>query len=114
MTEAEYSVLYKVVIVGDAGVGKTNLLAYYKEGQEVTPDTITDKDSVKSFKLNRKPTIGVEFHPKTLKHPNGTVIKAQIWDTAGQERYRAITSSYVLPPLPHAYVAVCGCKHTQN
>ena len=75
--EVEYSVLYKVVIVGDAGVGKTNMLAYYKDGSPVTPTTLKDRDlSAKSFEMNRKPTIGVEFHPKIFTHPNGTVIKA--------------------------------------
>ncbi len=68
----------KVVVVGDSGVGKTNLINRFA----------SDK-----FDTNSKATIGVEFVYKTLKI-NKEVIKVEVWDTAGQERYRAITSSY--------------------
>ena len=68
----------KIIVVGDSGVGKTNLINRFA----------TDK-----FDTNSKATIGVEFVYKTLKI-NKEVIKVEVWDTAGQERYRAITSSY--------------------
>jgi small GTP-binding protein len=79
-----------VVLVGDAGVGKTNMLAYFTGVQAgVSP---TD-EAAPTFHAMRKPTIGVEFGTRIVDHPDGVRIKAQIWDTAGQERYRAITSS---------------------
>jgi small GTP-binding protein len=68
----------KIVLIGDSGVGKTNLLAQFTRGQ---------------FNPDSKSTIGVEFATKTIEL-EGKTIKAQIWDTAGQERYRAITSAY--------------------
>ena len=68
----------KIIVVGDSGVGKTNLINRFA----------SDK-----FDTNSKATIGVEFVYKTLKI-NKDVIKVEVWDTAGQERYRAITSSY--------------------
>ena len=68
----------KLIIVGDSGVGKTNLISRFAE----------DK-----FELNSKATIGVEFIYKTLKI-NGAIFKIEIWDTAGQERYKSISSAY--------------------
>ena len=68
-----------MVLIGDSGVGKSNLLSRFTRNE---------------FNLESKSTIGVEFATKSIKTPDGKVIKAQIWDTAGQERYRAITSAY--------------------
>ncbi|KAI8551384.1 hypothetical protein RHMOL_Rhmol06G0181800 [Rhododendron molle] len=76
--EDEYDYLFKLVLIGDSGVGKSNLLSRFTKNE---------------FNLESKSTIGVEFATKSLKL-DGKVIKAQIWDTAGQERYRAITSAY--------------------
>ncbi|XP_066357893.1 ras-related protein RABA2a-like [Miscanthus floridulus] len=76
--EEEYDYLFKVVLIGDSGVGKSNLLSRFTRNE---------------FCLESKSTIGVEFATRTL-HVEGKIIKAQIWDTAGQERYRAITSAY--------------------
>lgn len=67
-----------VVLIGDSGVGKSNLLLRFTKND---------------FLMESKSTIGVEFATRTLK-VSGKTIKAQIWDTAGQERYRAITSAY--------------------
>jgi len=78
MEEEEYDYLFKIVLVGESGVGKSNLLSRFTKNE---------------FNLEQKATIGVEFAPKCIEH-EGKVIKAQIWDTAGQERFRAITSSY--------------------
>ena len=81
------------MLVGDPGVGKTNLLAYFTANpseQSANPGSST----APVFKKNRQPTVGVEFSTTVVKHPNGKRIKAQIWDTAGQERYRAITNSH--------------------
>jgi Ras-related protein Rab-11A len=69
---------FKLIIVGDSGVGKTNLINRFAANQ---------------FNINSKSTIGVEFVYKTLKI-NNDIIKVEIWDTAGQERYKAITSAY--------------------
>ena len=98
--------LAPVVLIGDSGVGKSNLLSRFTRNE---------------FNLESKSTIGVEFATRSIqvrtcmqkdlsdiicnsivspKYPNmstgqvdGKTIKAQIWDTAGQERYRAITSA---------------------
>ncbi|VAH97047.1 unnamed protein product [Triticum turgidum subsp. durum] len=74
----EYDYLFKVVLIGDSGVGKSNLLSRFTKN---------------TFSLDSKSTIGVEFATRTTQ-VEGKTIKAQIWDTAGQERYRAITSAY--------------------
>lgn len=90
--DLDYDEMYKIVLVGDPGVGKTNLLAYFQAdaaAQRTGPD-----GAAATFKKARKPTVGVEFATAIVNHPNGARIKAQIWDTAGQERYRAITSSH--------------------
>ncbi|EIE76545.1 hypothetical protein G6F57_007318 [Rhizopus arrhizus] len=74
----EYDYLFKLVLIGDSGVGKSNLLSRFTTNE---------------FNLESKSTIGVEFATKNLEIDNHTV-KAQIWDTSGQERYRAITGAY--------------------
>lgn len=76
--QEKFDYLFKIVIVGDSGVGKTNLLSQ-----------LTKQD----FSMSTPPTIGVEFSTISFKIENH-IVKAQIWDTAGQERFRAITSAY--------------------
>lgn len=71
--------IYKIVLVGDATVGKTHLLSRYIKGTLPKAPTAT---------------IGVEFATRTVPLAVGGTVKAQIWDTAGQERYRAITSAH--------------------
>ena len=66
----------KVVIIGDAGTGKTSLL-------------LRAADNV--FNASYITTIGIDFK---IRFDEGSNIKLQIWDTAGQERFRTITSSY--------------------
>ncbi|KAI0556272.1 ras family-domain-containing protein [Xylaria scruposa] len=78
MANDEYDFLFKVVLIGDSGVGKSNLLSRFTRNE---------------FNLDSKSTIGVEFATRSIQVDSKT-IKAQIWDTAGQERYRAITSAY--------------------
>ena len=68
----------KIVVVGDSGVGKTNLIKRF----------ITNE-----FNANLKATIGVEFMSKTYRI-NKHLFKIEIWDTAGQERYKSITAVY--------------------
>ncbi|RVW43024.1 Ras-related protein RABA1b [Vitis vinifera] len=69
--EDDYDYLFKVVLIGDSGVGKSNLLSRFTKNE---------------FNLESKSTIGVEFATRTL-NVDGKVIKAQIWDTAGQESF---------------------------
>ncbi|KAG2333427.1 hypothetical protein Bca52824_004607 [Brassica carinata] len=76
--EQDYDYLFKIVLIGDSGVGKSNILSRFTRNE---------------FLLESKSTIGVEFATRTLQ-VEGKTVKAQIWDTAGQERYRAITSAY--------------------
>ncbi|KAM7272015.1 hypothetical protein ACFE04_031229 [Oxalis oulophora] len=64
--------VFKVVLIGDSAVGKSQLLARFARNE---------------FSVDSKATIGVEFQTKTLSIDNKTV-KAQIWDTAGQESFR--------------------------
>jgi small GTP-binding protein len=68
----------KIVLIGDSGVGKTNILRRFTRDR---------------FNPDSKPTLGVDFGTKTLEI-HGKSVKAQIWDTRGQERCRAVTSSY--------------------
>ena len=76
--DSSYEIIFKTLIIGDANVGKSNLLIRYVKNEYV-PDM--------------KSTVGVEFGSKILKIYDINV-KVQIWDTAGQERYRSVTSSY--------------------
>ncbi|PIA24918.1 hypothetical protein AQUCO_14200005v1 [Aquilegia coerulea] len=76
--DEECDYLFKAVLIGDSAVGKSNLLSRFARDE---------------FRLDSKPTIGVEFAYRNIK-VGDKLIKAQIWDTAGQERFRAITSSY--------------------
>ena len=78
MSIEDYDTIFKIVIVGDSGVGKTNLITRYLKND---------------FKPETKATIGVEFSDKKYIYKNKN-IKIQIWDTAGQERYRSLTSMY--------------------
>lgn len=65
-----------MVLVGDPGVGKTNLLATF-----LASDSVNENGVSRSFSAVRKPTIGVEFATAIVRHPNGKRLKAQIWDT---------------------------------
>ena len=76
--EMNFNYLLKYVIVGDASVGKSNLLLRYTHGQ---------------FRDEYQLTIGVEFGSNNIVIDN-SVFRIQIWDTAGQENFRSITRSY--------------------
>ncbi|KAL0092658.1 GTP-binding protein ypt1 [Phycomyces blakesleeanus] len=75
---SEYDYLFKLLLIGDSGVGKSCLLLRFAD------DMFTD---------SYISTIGVDFKIRTIEI-DGKAIKLQIWDTAGQERFRTITSSY--------------------
>jgi len=74
----DYDFLFKLVLIGDSGVGKSCLLLRFAD------DNFTD---------SYISTIGVDFRFRTINIQDKTV-KLQIWDTAGQERFRTITSAY--------------------
>ncbi|KAK1577948.1 hypothetical protein Q3G72_026244 [Acer saccharum] len=76
--EEEEEYLFKIVLIGDSAVGKSNLLSRFARNE---------------FDNNSKATIGVEFQTQVVEI-DGKQVKAQIWDTAGQERFRAVTSAY--------------------
>ena len=77
-TDENYDIMYKIVLIGDSSVGKTNIMSIFVRND---------------FNIESKPTIGVEFSNRNIIH-EGKKIKIQVWDTAGQERYRAITGAY--------------------
>jgi Ras-related protein Rab-11A len=75
-----YDFIFKIVLLGDSSVGKTNIVSRFVQNQ---------------FSQDTKSTIAVEFSNKVVLVDNGTrEVTAQIWDTSGQERYRSIASSY--------------------
>ena len=76
--QAKEELKLKIVVVGDSGVGKTNIIKRFISNE---------------FSENFKATIGVEFMSKTYKI-NKHLFKIEIWDTAGQERYKSITAIY--------------------
>ena len=74
----EPSVTFKILTIGESGVGKTCVLRRFVENK---------------FLKNHLATIGIDFKTKTL-NINNQEIKLKIWDTAGQERFRNITTQY--------------------
>lgn len=77
-TKPEYDYLFKLLLIGDSGVGKSALLLRFCD-DTFDPTMIT--------------TIGVDFKIRTVDI-DGKTVKAQIWDCAGQERFHSITTSY--------------------
>ena len=77
-SDIKEDLFFKIVVVGDCAVGKSNILSRYINNQ---------------FSKESKSTIGVELSSKCFKIDN-KVIKINIWDTAGQERFTSITSAY--------------------
>jgi Ras-related protein Rab-1A len=73
-----YDYLFKILLIGDSGVGKSCLLLRFAD---------------RSFTEHYLSTIGVDFKIRTIQL-DGKVIKLQLWDTAGQERFRTIVSGY--------------------
>jgi small GTP-binding protein len=74
----QFDYLLKVIMIGDAGVGKSCLVAQFIHGR---------------VDLNQESTIGIEFASKSII-VSSKVLKLQIWDTAGQENFRSLTRSY--------------------
>lgn len=78
MTKRDQDYTFKLILIGDSSVGKTNLLERYCDN---------------TFNNYFYSTIGVDFKIKMLEYKNLT-IKLQIWDTAGQERFRTLTVAF--------------------
>merc|ERR1712139_25489 len=74
----DYDYLFKLLLIGDSGVGKSCLLLRFAD------DTYTE---------SYISTIGIDFKIRTLEL-DGKRVKLQIWDTAGQERFKTITTAY--------------------
>ena len=78
MSKFSFDYIFKILLIGDSGVGKTSILKRYS-------DDVYEKDS--------SSTVGIDFKIRTIEM-NGIKIKLQMWDTAGQERFRNITTAY--------------------
>ncbi|PAV90470.1 hypothetical protein WR25_14605 [Diploscapter pachys] len=78
MARRPYDLLFKLLLIGDSGVGKTCILYRFSDD---------------AFNTTFISTIGIDFKIKTIEL-KGRKIKLQIWDTAGQERFHTITTSY--------------------
>ncbi|KAL3051075.1 ras-related protein Rab-26 [Gymnodraco acuticeps] len=74
-----YDIAFKVMLVGDSGVGKTCLLVRFKDGAFLAGSFIS--------------TVGIDFRNKVM-NIDAVKVKLQIWDTAGQERFRSVTHAY--------------------
>jgi Ras-related protein Rab-11A len=96
MSEEDYDMIFKIVLIGDSGVGKTNILSRYLKNE---------------FLNDSKATVGVEFGSKKFEIKDYK-IKAQIWDTAGQERYKSITNAYYKGAKGALLVYDVGRKNT--
>ena len=80
MAEEESNIeSFKVVLVGESGVGKTSIITQFID---------------QTFQEDQQSTTGGTFSTKTVICDNGKILKFEIWDTAGQERYRSLTKMF--------------------
>ncbi|CAK79285.1 unnamed protein product (macronuclear) [Paramecium tetraurelia] len=93
-----YDLLIKILLIGNSGVGKTQILLRYTENQ---------------FKSSFLSTIGIDFKIKKIQ-VDEKVVKMQIWDTAGQERYQTITQTYYKGAMGIILVFAVNDKETFN
>ena len=87
--------LYKIIVIGDIGVGKTSLIKRYVHN---------------IFSYTYKATIGVDFALKSFNYDDKTIVRLQLWDIAGQERFGNMTRVY----YKEAMAAVIVCDITRN
>ncbi|CAF4561967.1 unnamed protein product [Rotaria sp. Silwood2] len=80
-----YDYLFKLLLIGDSGVGKTCVLLRFCDS---------------AFSTTFISTIGIDFKIRTIDL-DGRKIKLQIWDTAGQERFKTITTAYYRGAMVH-------------
>jgi len=80
----EIAYIFKIILLGDSGVGKSNILYRFSKDE---------------FSHEMKPTISMEFFSKIIKI-GGKKVKLNIWDTAGQEKFKAVSKQY--------YKGACG------
>lgn len=73
-----FDFLYRIILIGDSGVGKSNLISRYTNNE---------------FDVSSQATIGVDFSNRNVRIGEHT-IKAQIWDTAGQDRFKSISQAF--------------------
>ena len=97
LDDREYDYLFKLLLIGDSGVGKSCLLLRFADDE---------------YQEHFNSTIGVDFRIRTVSAEDGKQIKLQIWDTAGQERFRTITSSYYRGA--HGIIIVCARRHAHQ
>ena len=76
MTEA-----YKVVLIGESGVGKTCIINQFNEGK---------------FDPNFRTSISAQFCRKKIELPGGESVTLDIWDTVGQEKFRSLTKTFYM------------------
>ncbi|XP_006633005.2 ras-related protein Rab-38 [Lepisosteus oculatus] len=79
MDQPQKEFLFKVLVIGDLGVGKTSIIKRYVH---------------QIFSQHYRATIGVDFALKVISWDDHTVIRLQLWDIAGQERYGNMTRVY--------------------
>ncbi|XP_057896318.1 ras-related protein Rab-42-like [Melospiza georgiana] len=82
--EPEGHFQFRVIVLGDAAVGKSSLLRCFTDGLAGGPGGAAVPG----------PTVGVEFYSRTIPMPPAGKAKLQLWDTAGQEQFRSITKSF--------------------
>lgn len=93
---ADYRYIVKLLLLGDAGVGKSCLLKQLMDGQ---------------FEDSYVPTIGMDFSVKTIKVQDQSA-RVQIWDSAGQPRFQTVIRSFYRGP--HAFVVVCDVTEASS
>ena len=86
MSKDDFDYLFKFIVIGNSGVGKSCILHYFMNHKCLNADTYL-------VKKNSNHTIGVEFSSMVIRIGTKS-IKLHVWDTAGQERFRAVSKSY--------------------